>query len=273
MKSWKGRVNMFFQQDKFPRVMKSTLKRHNMALGQQLSENVYEIKSGMVSFEIDVAEAQASYEETKSAELLEQLIDKLAIDFVTKYKLDSFKNAQSSIRLLLMRDEDIKPAYLAREFIENIKIVVAFASDSAGITPLDGSYARKWGIPVDVLFAVGDKNMCDILKKTEAVVSEISGRIRVMEFPSATEELRAAFVACSYFRRLANHKMGTKFLAVFPSSSTLLVIEDVMNNVIESFGTMIIKEYEASPNRLSTDVFLFTPNGIEIAGRFQSAEI
>lgn len=264
---------MFFQQDKFLRVLKSTLKRHKMELGTQLSADLYEIKSGMVSFEIDVSKARVSYEETKSSDLLEQLLDKLAIDFITKYKLDSFKTAQSSIRLLLMRNDDIKSNYLTRDFIEDLKIVVAFASDGSGITPLDGSYARKWGIPVDVLFAVGDKNMCDILRKAEAVVSEISGKIRVMEFPSATEELRAAFIACSFFQKLASSKLGSRFLVVFPSASTLLVIEDVMNNVIESFGPMIVKEFEASPKRLSTDVFLFTPNGIEIAGRFQSAEI
>lgn len=264
---------MLFQQDKFLKVLKSTLKQHNMSLGAQLSPDVYEIKSGMVSFEIDVSDARISYEETKSTELLEQLLDKLAIDFVTKYKLDTFKTAQRSIRLLILRDEDVKPGYLVRDFIENLKIVVAFASGAPEIEPLDGVYAKKWGIPVDVLFAVGDKNMCDILRKTEMVVSELSGKIRVMEFPSVTDELRAAFAACSIFQKFVTAKLGSRFLAVLPSANSLLMIEDVMNDVIESFGPMIVKEFEASPKRLSTDVFLFTPNGIEVAGRFQSAEI
>ena len=168
-----------------------------------------------------------------------------------------------------MREENIGGDYIAADFMNNIKKVVAFTTDNQNICPLSAAYLKAWGIPRDVLFAVADKNMCDILKRTELYVSTIAGKIKVIEFPVENVKLRSALMLCSNFKKSISDKLGARFLLVAPSAESMLAVEDVTNNIIESFGPVVLDEYRKSVNKLFTEVLLFSPSGMSIAGKFQ----
>ena len=260
---------MFFQKDKFNKIFKNTLQKKGFDLKHKISDDIYEISSGDISFTIDVCEARRDYEYSNNVSTLENLLLQLELDFTAKYKLVSFQNAQSCLRLLLMREENIGGDYIAADFMNNIKKVVAFTTDNQNICPLSSAYLKAWGIPRDVLFAVADKNMCDILKRTELYVSTIAGKIKVIEFPVENVKLRSALMLCSNFKKSISDKLGARFLLVAPSAESMLAVEDVTNNIIESFGPVVLDEYKKSVNKLFTEVLLFSPSGMSIAGKFQ----
>ena len=247
---------MFFIKDKFYREFKKLLSQKNFQITRKIEEDVYEITSGTVTFTVDVRDARRDFEYGRNSKTLEFLISTIELDFTSKYKLVSFNNAQPCLRVLLM------------DFLGDIKKVVAFSTDNNTVYPLNSEYLKKWGIPKDVLFNVGDKNMCDVLREGSISVSTIAGQIRVIEFNSVNEKLRASVLSCSSFRKVVSEKLGPKFLVVIPSSESILAVEDVRNDIIETFGPIVMQEFQKSRNKLSTDVYLFTSTGISVAGKF-----
>ena len=263
---------MFFVKDKFYKQFKNMLNKKNFQIVRKIDEDMYEVSSGTVSFNVDVRDARRDYEYGRNPKTMEILISRLELDFIAKYKLVSFHNAQQSLRTLLMRDEDVLEEYISMDFVEHVKKVMAFTTDDENIYPLDSEYIKKWGVPKDVLFNVSDKNMCDVLRAGNITVSTIAGKIKVIEFSSVSENLRASIMACSSFKKLVSEKLGARFLVVIPSSSSILAVEDVRNDIIETFGPIVVQEYKKAKNKLSTDVFLFDSNGISAAGRFSVPE-
>ena len=260
---------MFSKKDKFLKVFKSSLSKKNFELGRKIDDDVYEVTCGTVSFNLNVCEARRDYEYSNNIATLEKLLLKLEIDFVSKYKLVSFHNAQSCLRLLLVREENIGEDYIVSDFMNEVKQIVAFTSDNQNVFPLSSVYMKKWGIPKDVLFAVADKNMCEILRKSDLYVSTITGRIKVIEFGVDNVKLRSALMLCSNFKKLVSDKLGNRFLVIAPSAESMLAVEDVTNNIVETFGPIVLDEYTKSVNKLFTEVLLFSQFGMSIAGRFQ----
>lgn len=255
--------------NRFYKIFRSTLKTKNFELGRKISDDLYEVFSENISFNIDVHDAKRDYELNKDITGLENLLLQLELDFTAKYKLVSFHNAQNCLRHLLVREELLSEDCISSDFMNDVKKIIAFTTDNQNIFPLSAVYIKKWGIPKDVLFAVADRNMCDILRKTELYVSTIAGKIKVIEFPVENAKLRSALLICSNFKKLVSEKLGARFLVIAPSQETMLAVEDVTNNIIESFGPVVLEEYKKSVNKLSTEVFLFSPSGISVAGKFQ----
>ena len=260
---------MFFKKDRFYIIFKNTLKKRNFEVGRKIADDVYEITSGNISFNIDVCDARRDYEYSNNISTLENLLLQLELDFTAKYKLVSFQNAQSCLRLLLMCEENIGEDCISTDFMNNVKKIVAFTTDNQNICPLSATYIKKWGIPRDVLFAVADRNMCEILRKIDLYVSTIAGKIKVIEFPIENAKLRSALMLSSNFKKLISDKLGARFLLIAPSSESMLAVEDVTNNIIESFGPVVLDEYRKSVNKLFTEVLLFSPTGMSVAGKFQ----
>ncbi len=262
-------IPFFKKPNKFQHELKTRLKEHDFQLGREISPDVYEVINGAMSFNLDTRAARLEYESSKSTETLEDILRTLELDFAAKYKLSVFHNAQRFLRLLIMREEDINEGCIYTDYVDNLKKVIAFTTDDKKVYPLNNAYLKKWGVPKDVLFSVADRNMCDIFRKTELRVSEITGNIKVMEFNTDKTTLCASLILCSEFRRVVSDKLGARFLLVAPSLEKLLAVEDVTNNIIESFGPVVTEEYMKSENKLSTNVYLFSQSGITVAGRFR----
>lgn len=261
---------MLLFKDRFTRLLKNALKSKNFELGESISENEYLVINGTISFNINITEAKNDYERNKSTQKLDELIKKLERDYSVKYSLVTFHNAQQYLRLMLLPSEKVKENYVSLDFIDGVKKVIGFSYDSDTVTPIEDSFLDKWSVPRDVLFAVADRNMCNLLAKTEMRVSVISGGIHVLEFPGGNENIRAALMLCSSFRKSVSEKLGNKFLVVAPSERSLMAVENVTNNIIEAFGPVVVNEYLKADNPIFTDVLLFTQNDITVAGRFRA---
>jgi hypothetical protein len=145
---------------------------------------------------------------------------------------------------------------------------MVYTSDDIVLHNLEDSTVKKWGVPREVLFSVADRNMCRLLSKAEVKESEISDGIKVMEFDLPSRHLAVSLMMCNDFRRAVEKHMGTKFLVVAPSRDSLLILENITNNILEKIGKLIVREYTQSAFPLTTDVMLFTPDNIRVAGRF-----
>ncbi|MCM1328575.1 MAG: hypothetical protein NC253_03965 [Ruminococcus sp.] len=257
-----------FVKDKFEAGFKNALKRQNYHITEKIGEDAYEISNGSAVFVIDIGEARQIYEETRSDEELDKLIKRLEMDFTTEGRMVSFTNGQEFLRLMLMRPCDVDENMITADFAAGLKKVVVYSPDNEVIHILDEATLRRWGVPREVAFSVADRNMCKILSNTEIEVDIISGDIKTLDFKTSCPAFCSSLILCNDFRSAVYERLGAKFLVVAPSRESLLVLQNITNDILEGLGTVILEEYKKAENPLTTDVLLFTPKEIQTAGRF-----
>lgn len=262
------RLGAFIGRDKFDTGLKNALKRQNFRITSKESDSVYEISNGSAVFKIDIGEARGIYEQTRSDEELDKLIRRLEADFTTTGRMVSFTNGQEFLRLMLMREQDVDSSMITEDFVDGLKKVVVYTPDDKLIHTLDETALKRWGVPREVAFSVADRNMCRILSRTEINEEILSGDVKTLEFKVPCPAFCSSLLLCNEFRQTVYERLGAKFLVVAPSRENLLALQNITNNILEGLGKVILNEYRNSENPLTTDVLLFTPKDIQVAGRF-----
>jgi hypothetical protein len=255
------------KKEKFENIVKNVLRRHNFSVVSKSDDWLYEIAIGTATFTVDVAELKNLYDLAKSDEEISVLSEKIESSFLTESKMISFTNAQTLLRLLIMRGDEVKDNYVVADFVGSLKKVVVYTPDDCDLNILSDVYVKRWGVPREVLFSVADRNMCRLLERAE-ITETVLNETKVLEFTLPNMELCVSTLICNDFRKTVYKYFGSKFLAVAPSRDSLLVLENVTNNILEGLGAAIIDEHGKSDKPLTTDVFLFTRNDIETAGHF-----
>ncbi len=254
--------------NQFEAELKNALKRHNFDIAGKTSGSVYEIRCGTAVFSVDINDSKQRYENCRSESELSDIILQIENKCVIESKMVSFTNGQTLLRFLIMRSEEIEKGYISEDFIGGLKKVIVYTSDDNSLNFLDESYLKKWGVPREVLFSVADRNMCRLLERAEINESSLGENVKAVEFILPSKELCVSLIMCNEFKKTVYKNLGSKFLVVAPSRENLLILENVTNNILEGLGTVILNEYRKAKHPLTTDVLLFTPQDIEIIGRF-----
>ena len=262
------KIGGIFCRDKFENGFRDALKRQHFYITSRDGDSIFEISNGAAAFKVDIGEARAAYEKNPSDEELDKLIRQIEADFSVKGRMVSFTNGQEFLRLMLVRDADIDSSMIYDDFIDGIKKAVVYTPDDETVHFLDDATLKRWGVPKEVVFSVADRNMCRILSKAEINEETLCDTIRALEITLPCPVFCSSMIACNDFRSLIYDRLGEKFLAVAPSRESLLVLKSITNDILEGLGTVILSEYRKAKNPLTTDVLLFTPQDIRIAGRF-----
>ncbi len=183
-------------------------------------------------------------------------------------RMVSFTNGQAFLRFVVMREKDVTEDMLYADFIPGLKKVIVYTADDCIIRRMTDSIFKRWGVPREVVFSVSDRNMCRLLNKAEIKETTLGDGIKAIEFELPSKSFSTAMMMCADFRKTVYKYMGAKFLVVAPSNENMLILENITNNILEGLGSVIVSEYKKAKSPLTTDVMLFTPNGIQIAGTF-----
>ena len=256
------------KKERFDNLVKNALRRHNFSIVNKLSETHFEIASGTASFTADVKDIKTLYDQAGTEREMESLTAMLESAFITESKMISFTNAQTLLRFLVMREDEVKENYISGDFVGNLKKVVVYTADDVNLNFLDESYTRKWGVPREVLFSVADRNMCKLLEKAEIKESNLNEVVRALEFSLPGSELCVSMIMCNDFRKTVHKYFGAKFLVAAPSRENLIALENVTNDILEGLGAAIINEHRKSAYPLTTDILLFTQDDVETVGHF-----
>ncbi len=262
------KISGLFSRDKFETGFRNALKNRQFDIVSKNDDDSYEITNGTVVFTVDAGEARAAYEKNRSDEELERLINRLEHDCLTKGRMVSFTNGQEFLRLLIMREKDVSETMISADFVDGLKKVAVYTPDDEIIHFLDEDTLKRWGVPREVVFSVADRNMCRLLSKAEISEETLTGGIKALDFKIPSPAFCSSLIMCNEFRSAVYERLGAKFLVVAPSRENLLVLKNITNNILEGLGTVILSEYRKAKNPLTTDVLLFTPQEIQIAGRF-----
>lgn len=254
--------------DRFEYDFKNALKRQNFYIAAKENDSLYEISNGSAAFKIDVGEARRQYAAARSDEVLDRLVSQLELDFKTEGRMVSFTNGQDFLRLMIMREKDVDKAMISADFVDGLKKVVVYTSDNTTVHNLDEDTLKRWGVPREVAFSVADRNMCKLLSKAEVGEETLCGDVKALDFKLSCPAFCSSLILCNDFRSAVYERLGSKFLVVAPSRESLLVLKNITNDILEGLGTVILSEYRKAKNPLTTDVLLFMPQNIQIAGRF-----
>lgn len=264
----KNKIGSIFSRDKFDMDFRSALKRRSLTVVSRSDNDIYEITDGTSAFKIDAKKARKIYEKNNSQKDLENFIRGVEKECDMENRMVSFTNGQEFLRFIVMRSCDVNEDMISADFVDGLKKVVVYTSDDTNLHFIDDACMKRWAVPREVLFSVADRNMCKLLSRAEVEKSEVAPGIMALEFNMKSKKLLASLMMCNDFRRTVYKHMGSKFLVVAPSENNLLVLENITNNILEGLGNVIVKEYTKSKHPLTTDVMLFTPDDIQIAGRF-----
>ena len=262
------RLGGLFNKDKFEAELKNALKRSNFTVSSKSEDGIYDVTNGSASFKIDAGKAREIYEKNHSEDELDSFIKKLRLECDMESRMVSFTNGQAFLRFVVMRGSDVKNNMVYEDFADGLKKVVVYTADDTELHYLEESCLKRWAVPREVAVSVADRNMCRLLAKAEKNQSEIADGISALEFELPSKRLATSLMMCNDFRRTVYDFMGAKFLVVAPSEESLLILGNITNNILEGLGKVIIEEYQKAEHPLTTDVLLFTPNDIQIAGHF-----
>lgn len=262
------KLGELFGKNRFENDFRNALKRQNFYVAEKESDTIYEVSNGTDTFKLDIGEAKRLYDKTRSEEILERLVDQLEQDFRTEGRMVSFTNGQEFLRLMIMREQEVTSDMVSADFVEGLKKVVVYTSNDETIHNLDDDLLKRWGVPREVVFSVADRNMCKILSKAEISEETLCGDIKALDFKIPSPTLCSSLILCNDFRSAVYERLGAKFLVVAPSRESLLVLKNITNDILEGLGTVILSDYRKAKNPLTTDVLLFTPKEIQVAGRF-----
>lgn len=260
--------------EKFNRLFRNTLKKNRLSVEKRGSRDYYIITDGRESLGFDVSSEKYEYAKNRSADAADRLVERIKRDFGILTRLVSFTNGQEFLRYTIMRSEEIGKNMISDDFMGNLKKVMCYTGDNVNARILDDSYMKKWDVPKEVLFSVADRNMCRLLKKTEFAESSINvgSGIRCLDFKAEGNDFTVALMMCADFRDYISEKLSHRFLVAAPSKDTIIVLSEVTNDVLEHLGTAIVSEYRWASRPLTTDIFLYTSAGVEIAGHFSEIE-
>lgn len=257
-----------FIHDKFEAEFRNILKNLHLHIISHEGRNSYELANGTASFKFDTTRARTAYEKNPTDEKLAKISCRLEKEVATKSRMISFTNGQEFLRLMLMREKDVKRQMISEDFVEGLKKVVVYTPDDETIFYLDEATLKRWSVPKEVVFSVADRNMCRILARAEISEEELPGGLVALEIKTDAAVFSSALMLCNDFHPAVKKKFGEKFLVVAPSRENLLVLKNLTGDVIKGLGTVILSEYRKAKNPLTTDVLLFTQQDVKIAGRF-----
>lgn len=257
-----------FIHDKFETEFRNILKNLHLHIISHDDKNSYELANGTASFRFDTAKARAAYEKNPTDEKLAKIARRLEKEVATKSRMISFTNGQEFLRLMLMRDKDVKRQMISEDFVEGLKKVVVYTPDDETIFYLDEAILKRWSVPREVVFSVADRNMCRLLEKAQFNEEQLAGGLVALEIKIRSAVFSSALILCNDFYSAVKEKFGDKFLVVAPSRENLLVLKNLTNDVMKGLGTVVLSEYKKAKNPLTTDVLLFTSDEVRIAGHF-----
>lgn len=262
------KIGGLIPKDKFESAFRSALKKRNLSVASKESENVFVISNGSSSFRTDVGKARRTYDKNGSVKEMNKLIKRIERDFDLENRMVSFTNGQEFLRLMLMREQDVTADMVSMDFSEGLKKVVVYTPDDEIIYNLDEETLKRWVVPREVAFSAADRNMCRILARAEINEDILCGNIKALELKISAAAFSSSVILCNDFRSAVHDKVGEKFLVVAPSRENLLVLKTINSDILEGLGTVILSEYRKAKNPLTTDVLLFTPEGVQTAGHF-----
>ncbi len=261
------KISGLISRDKFENEFRNALKSQGLYISSKENDNVFNVSNGSVTFKINVSDPRRRFEHTGAAPDLDRFIRRLALDAIIKERMVSFTNGQEFLRLLIMREQDVTDEMISADFVDGLKKVVVYTPDDETIHFLDENALKRWGVPREVVFSVADRNLCRMLSRVE-IGEENLGDIKALDFKISSPAFCSSLILCNEFRSAVYEKLGAKFLVVAPSRESLLVLKNITNDILEGLGTVILNEYRKAKNPLTTDVLLFTPQGVQTAGRF-----
>ncbi len=257
----------WFGADKFDRAFRTAVRHCNISVAAKNGDNLYILTRDGIELEADTSFARKEYMRTRSQLAAERFADEMDYRFSLEERLCSFTNAQSYLRLIALKENELEDGMIYAGFAGSLKKAVCFAGDRNDVHTLNEKYLRRWNVPREVLFAVSDRNMGRVLSRTDFNYTEIVEGVNVVEFEAKGDALVVSLMMCTDFREFITEKLGSRFLVAAPSRETLLAVHEIPDDIYISLTEAVDKDYKWADDPLTTDIFYYTPDGITVTGR------
>lgn len=260
--------------ERFNKLFRNALKKNKLSVAKRGSKDYYIVTDGNDTLGFDISAEKYEYAKSRDPYIADRLAERIINEFDILIRLVSFTNGQEFLRYTVVRSELVSKDMICEDFMGNLKKVICYTADNVHARYIDEGYMKKWDVPKEVLFSVADRNMCRLLRKTDISESSLNGAagLKCLDLKAEGNDFTAALMMCADFHSYLADKIGHRFLVAAPSKDNIIVMSEVTNNVLERLGAAIVGEYRWASRPLTTDIFLYTSMGTEIAGHFSEIE-
>lgn len=254
--------------DKFETAFKNALRRQNLFVAEKESDNFYEISNGSANIKVNVSEVRRAYERSGLNSELDRFVKRTGSEITAKTRMVSFTNAQELLRLMLVREQDVTRNMITMDFVGGLKKTIVYTPDDEILHYLDSESLKRWDVPQEVVFSAADRNICRMLSRAEMCEETLKSNIKVLDIKIPSPAFCSSLMLCNEFRPMISQVFGDRFFTVAPSRESFLVLQNISKDIIEGLGTVVLSEYRKAKFPLTTDVIMYTSEGIQSAGRF-----
>ncbi len=251
---------------RFDRLVRAELRRHGLEMTSFRDDFCY-ITDGEQELSFSVSEERYAYARTHSDEEPRRFAARAAADFEVLDRMVSFTQGQNFLRITAMHSGEIKHGYICSDFTGGLKKVLCSTSDDIHTRIVTDDYLQKWDVPAEMLLAVADRNMSRLMTpdRLETSVMDAHG-LKCVEMRH--DELSCALMMCSGFYDYISPLTGPRFLLIAPSKDTVMAVTEPASDISGKLFDLVTEHNRWSTDPLTTNVYLYTQKGIEIASTF-----
>jgi len=180
--------------------------------------------------------------------------------------------AQSSILFALEPSDHVDPSELRIPISKQVDRVPVYVSDvSRGtITWITQAMLSEWNISLAELEKTASQNLATALAAAKVAYKEIDGvRLGIIETDLA---FKTSLILAPNLREVISPTLGWPLLAVIPDRDFLYLWAAQHRDFTHRVGEVVVREFNASPYPLTTEVFEIGDAGIAAIGAFPVTE-
>ena len=251
---------------KFNRLVRAELRRHGLEITSQRDDFCY-ITDGEGELSFSMADEKIAYSCSRSEDDVRAFADRVKADFEMDKRMVSFTNGQNFLRITAMHQGEIGQGMIAADFVGGMKKVLCMTSDDRHARLVYEDILTEWDVPPEMLLSVADRNMSRLMTSQRLSCGTLDRGLRYAQL-GGTDDFNAALMMCNGFYGYISPVVGTRFLLIAPSKDTVIAMTEPPFNVGAKFRDMVTEHNRWSSDPLTTNVYLYTSQGVEVVTHF-----
>lgn len=262
MEGIKKAYNISKKQKKFMNGVLSVLRRNGFKT-EYISHESFRIADNEHVFTSDFSYFADEYYQNSGSKIFEKVLKNVRDESHALSRMSDFTNGQTFLRFKITLPAFITNEVITEGFPGGLCRVMCYTADDIHGKYLKKSYVENWGFPPKVLFSSAERNMRGYFGRLKYTTVDL-GRLKCVQFDTRSDEFTPSMMTCEGFFEYISPVIGRRFAVCIPSEDNFAAFSDPTDDELKKISAVNRKEYLNSSAPLSSSIFVFTPQGMEV---------
>jgi hypothetical protein len=250
--------------DLVAQLFEEELRRRDVTFRIDPDSQRYVIGHGKLELKVSLENLRRTYEQKGDAASVVFFVDTV---LRSSSETQPWTDAQTNVFFCLEPANYAEKSELCTAVSDLVdRVPVCFDPSRNTMTWVTSAMLNDWQVSLPELTAQASENLANALSKAELEHSEIDG----MRLGWLTTKLffKSALILAPNLKQVVSPILGWPLLAVVPDRDFLYLWDARHQALVNRVGGVVVKEFNAAPYPLSTEVFSISDNGTTAIGAF-----